>query len=108
MEKGAPSEEIENLFIRFLEDVKNHFSYEEELMEKAKFFAYAVHKAEHQRVLKELEKLYRMWKQRKDSEKLKDYLKDTFVPWLLEHVKTMDTATASYIVSSLGFIPFKK
>ena len=36
---GKPEGEISRLFNEFLEDVKEHFAYEEDLMEKTHFFA---------------------------------------------------------------------
>jgi len=108
LSSGASAEEVEELLNTFIEDVKNHFSYEEELMEKTRFFAYPVHKAEHKRVLKELSELQNLWNAKRDREILKEYLERYFVPWLLEHVQTMDTATATYISNFFGLNLFKK
>ena len=107
LEEGKPEEEVDKLFKLFLEDVKKHFSFEEELMQKTAFFAYPIHKGEHDRVLKELESLYKEWREKGDREAVKRYLKKIFVPWLLQHIQTMDTATAAYLVQRLGFIPFE-
>ena len=93
---------IGKLLEDLLEDVKGHFSYEEDLMKKTQFFAYEIHKAEHDRVLKELNLLRDWWNKNKDPKRLGDYLKHQFVPWLIEHIQTMDTATATYL---RNFIP---
>ena len=108
LENNLPREEIEKRFVRFLEDVERHFSYEEGLMEKTRFFAYPVHKGEHDRVRAELKSLFEEWKKTGDNERVKRYLKEIFLPWLIEHVQTMDTATATYIVQVSGLIPFKE
>ncbi len=107
IESNKLDEEVDKLFQLFLEDVKKHFSFEEELMQKTSFFAYPIHKGDHDRVIAELENLYREWKEKGDREAVKRYLKEEFVPWLLQHIQTMDTATAAYLVQQLGFFPFK-
>jgi hemerythrin len=85
---------LDTLFDDFLEDVKNHFSFEEELMNKYNFFAKVPHKMEHDRILEELSNI----KETKldDYEFLDKYFKEYFIPWLDNHINTMDTVTAGY------------
>jgi len=84
---------VEKKYEEFLQDVKEHFSFEENLMQKYNFFAYVPHKMEHDRILNELESL----KERlNDREYVKSYLKNTFIPWLENHVNTIDTVTAGF------------
>ena len=90
-------EEVEKLFEEFLKDVKEHFSYEQGLMEKYNFFAYPMHRGEHDRVLMELENLKKSYEETKDPSLIVKYLENQFVPWLLNHVQTMDTVTAMYL-----------
>ncbi len=90
-------EEVEKLFDEFLKDVKEHFSYEQGLMEKYNFFAYPMHRGEHDRVLMELENLKKNFEKTKDPSLIVKYLENQFVPWLLNHVQTMDTVTAMYL-----------
>ncbi|RTZ60678.1 MAG: hemerythrin [Gammaproteobacteria bacterium] len=102
-----PNEEIDKLVNAFVEDVKNHFSFEEELMEKNHFFAYHIHREEHRKMLEEINRIKEVWDRKKDRSALRSFLKEVFVPWLLHHVTTMDTATANYIVSQMGLIFLK-
>jgi len=101
-----PEEEIDRRFEEFLKDVREHFSYEEELMEKTHFFAYQCHKEEHRRVLKELDEVFKSWKENRDREELKSYFEEVFKPWITEHILTMDTVTAQWISRLLlGALP---
>ena len=57
LEKIENKEDLEEIYNEFLEDVKNHFAFEEKLMQKYQFFAYVPHKMEHDRIINELEEL---------------------------------------------------
>ena len=48
---------------------------------------------EHQRILNELLQLQTRLD---DRELIKNYLKNIFIPWLENHVNTMDTVTAGF------------
>ena len=84
---------IPEKFKLFLNDVKYHFNFEEELMEKYNFFATIPHKMEHSRILEELKELNNRLDDRKF---LREYFEISFIPWLDNHIKTMDTITAGY------------
>ena len=85
---------LEDVYKEFLDDVKHHFEFEQELMEKYNFFAKIPHKMEHDRVLNELIQI--------ENEKLDDYqflekyFNEVFIPWLDNHINTMDTVTSGY------------
>ncbi len=103
---GESLEETDRKFEEFLRDVKEHFSYEEELMEKTHFFAYQCHKEEHERVLKELEGVFKRWRESRNREELRDYFEKVFKPWIKEHILTMDAVTAQWISRLLlGALP---
>jgi len=94
LKKIENQEKIDDIYQEFLEDVMKHFSYEENLMEKYNFFAKIPHKMEHQR---KLEELYTIKKEKlNDFEFLKNYFTQNFIPWLKNHVETMDTVTAGF------------
>ena len=84
-------ENIEEKFKLFLDDVKHHFEFEQNFMEKYNFFAKVPHKMEHDRVINELESLYL-----NNYEGLEHYFDNYFIPWLINHINTMDTVTAGY------------
>jgi len=93
IEKIENKEDLKEIYEKFLEDVKNHFSFEEDLMQKHQFFAYIPHKMEHDRILNELNEI----KNHLDEyENLERYFKESFIPWLKNHVETMDTVTAGF------------
>lgn len=97
-EKGEVSlEEVEKLFEEFLKDVQEHFSFEQGLMEKYNFFAYPMHRGEHDRVLMELSQLKKKFEKEKNPSLIKNYLSQIFVPWIVNHVQTMDTVTAHFL-----------
>jgi len=87
------NENIEKAYNEFLNDVIKHFSFEEKLMEKYKFFAIVPHKMEHSRILNELEELKTKLN---DTEYLRNYLTKAFIPWLENHINTIDTVTGGF------------
>jgi hemerythrin len=89
--------EILKYFNEFLNDIINHFTFEQGLMEKYNFFAYPIHRTEHDRVMYELKSLEKMLKEKGDIKTVKDYLENVFKPWIINHVQTMDTVTAIYL-----------
>jgi len=95
--KNEDAAEILKYFDEFLNDVINHFTFEQGLMEKYNFFAHPMHRAEHDRVLYELKSLEKMLKEKGDIKTVKDYLENVFKPWIINHVQTMDTVTAMYL-----------
>ncbi len=91
LEKLEKNEDYTQEYKKFLEDVKNHFAFEEGLMQKYDFFAYIPHKMEHDKIINELEEL-----QNSDRQTLKKYFDERFMPWLDNHINTMDTVTAGF------------
>ena len=95
------SEDVEKLLVDFIEDVEEHFAFEQNLMEKYNFFAYPMHKGEHDRVKMELYNLKKQWDKNKNPDLIKSYIENQFVPWIINHVQTMDTVTAMYLANFL-------
>ncbi|WP_457638666.1 bacteriohemerythrin [Persephonella sp.] len=97
-ERGQGSlEEIDKNFKDFLEDVTAHFSSEQQMMEEFNFFAFPMHKGEHDIVLGQLENLKKRWEKDKDPSLVKAYIESEFLPWLMNHIQTMDTVTAHFL-----------
>ncbi len=105
LKEGRGFEEIDKLLSEFIRDVEEHFSYENDLMKKSYFFAYECHSGEHKRVLEELYNLRELWKRERRPEILIDYLENVFKPWIGEHIMTMDTVTAEWLVRVMGGAP---
>jgi hemerythrin len=90
IEKKEP---LNDVYEEFVKDVENHFSFEEKLMEKYNFFAIVPHKMEHQKILNEL---YEIKKDLNNYEKIEKYFNEQFIPWLNNHIETIDTVTAGF------------
>jgi len=104
--EGAPDQKVDQLLEEFIRDVEEHFSYEEDLMEKTHFFAYECHRGEHDRVRRELWEVKKRWQETRDREFLKNYFEKTFKPWITEHILTMDTVTSQWFARLLlGVLP---
>lgn len=85
------------IFSELIEHTIVHFSGEEEMMQEKKFPAYQIHKAEHDRVLKELKAVGQRFNEEKDFELIKAYVDGALAPWLIQHVETLDTVTAMFL-----------
>ncbi|WP_457560465.1 hemerythrin family protein [Caminibacter sp.] len=91
LEKLNSDEDYSKELEEFIKDVENHFSFEENLMEKYNFFAKIPHKMEHNRILNELYQLRNLTR-----EEVKRYFDEYFLDWLDQHIATMDTVTAGF------------
>ncbi len=97
-QKGEGSlEDIDKKFEEFFQDVLKHFSSEQEMMEQYNFFAYPMHRGEHDMVLGQLHNLKKRWEKEKNPELIKSYVEKEFLPWLMNHIQTMDTVTAHFL-----------
>ena len=76
---------------------REHFLREETAMREARFPAYQVHKAEHDRVLADMDREARRFREKGDGERLSRYLFETMPAWFRGHVRTMDVITADYV-----------
>ncbi|MEH6578048.1 MAG: hemerythrin family protein [Amphritea sp.] len=76
-----------------------HFAREEAEMVRVNFPPFSCHKGEHDRVLAEFQALLQHWQEKRDLEKLTNYVRQTLPQWLRAHVETMDTVTAMYVAS---------
>jgi len=82
---------VKNILEEFIKDVEEHFAFEEGLMKKYDFFAYTPHKMEHDKIINELYSL-----REKDNKYIKKYINERFIPWLNQHIETIDTVTGGF------------
>lgn len=75
---------------------REHFLREESLMREAGFPAYAAHKAEHDRVLADLDAEVRLFRERGDAARLSRFVRETLPAWYLHHTRTMDQVTSRF------------
>lgn len=90
-------QEVERLMDLLLYDIEDHFSTEEALMKESEFFAYPMHKAEHDSMRKDIKNPYDEWKSSKDPRIIATFLEEKMVPWLLLHISRWDSVTAMHI-----------
>jgi len=82
------------------EHTVEHFQMEEDLMRRANFPPYEIHKGEHDRVLKMLNDSIIDWKLNRNRKIIKNLVNSILPDWLIQHITTMDTVTAQFIESS--------
>ncbi len=99
LENKADFEIISQSLEDLLEHVQEHFSGEEMLMQDSQYPSLNMHKADHDKVLNQLRYAEMMWRNKKDTDALQEYLQDDIVAWLDQHIKAMDTPMADYIIA---------
>ncbi len=97
--------DIDKRLKKLLADTVNHFHLEEKCMEEYQFPAREKHQQEHQRVLAWMVDEHSRWQSQPSVEamlRLEHYVGEEFPQWLVNHIVTMDTVTASYIARNGG------
>jgi len=89
--------ELENQIFKFAEHLKEHFAFEEYLMDEAKCPILSCHQEEHQRVYAVMIHVFKQFAYTKDFSLLKKYFEFEYKPWIENHLKTMDLVTATFL-----------
>lgn len=79
-----------------------HFSGEEKMMIEKKFPPYSMHKSEHENALAGMREEIALWNQNHDFNRIGHYANITLPQWLIQHVSTLDTVTAQFLVSGVS------
>ncbi len=79
---------------------RDHFLREEAMMREARFPAYPAHKAEHDRVLADMDAEARAFRERGDAARLSRYLFEALPAWFLNHDRTMDVVAARFVAGA--------
>jgi hemerythrin len=79
-----------------VEHTREHFEREDRLMREQGFPAYAVHRAEHARVLSEMEREAFAFREQGDPSRLSRYVTAVLPSWFVNHIQTMDDVTARF------------
>ncbi len=95
--ENESDEKISELMARLFEHTTEHFSHEEAEMQRINFPPYPMHKSEHDKVIDLLESAISNWEAEHSRPLLKQFIKETVVPWFYLHVETMDAITAQFI-----------
>ncbi len=98
---AASDDEFRKLFSRLAAHSREHFAEEEALMERSSFPVIEIHKAEHQRVLSELEHIQERM-EKGEMELAREYVREQLSAWFVLHRNTMDYVTAAHIQRTLG------
>jgi hemerythrin len=88
-------EELPGLYKTLHEHTKEHLAREDDLMDRIGFFAMEVHKGEHKRVLAEMQEFQDKLDTGEIAE-VRKYVTKTVPEWFLNHLESMDTATAMF------------
>lgn len=93
---------VDNLYSKWFAHTIEHFRAEEIMMEEKKFPPYPMHKGEHENALRVMDEVFRQWQAEQDINILKNYMSEHLVPWLINHINTMDTVTARFFQSGVS------
>ena len=85
---------------QMLQHTRDHFAREEEAMRSSGFPAYAIHRGEHERVLERMVRIVERWRAGEDCRYVDDIVNGELLPWFHQHLRTMDAATAAFILQS--------
>ena len=78
--------EISKHLNEFNKDIINHFSFEEQIMQKYNYKKYEYHKEAHKNIYKKFKKEYDYWFKNIDLKRLKDYLKNSLSYEYMNHI----------------------
>ena len=105
-EQGGDREALRAALDEWVAHTRAHFDNEHRIMEEVGFPAYAVHRAEHERVLGQLEEVVRRFREVDDLAILKQFVFEIWPDWFENHVNTMDYATAHFAhMAARGGLP---
>lgn len=94
--------QVDEVLSELLVHTQEHFANEQRLMKEVNFPAMMMHESEHVRVLNEMKSVVNRWEQTRDPDLIKEYFLGTLIEWLMQHINTMDTITAQFIVMHKG------
>ena len=83
----------------FIRHNREHFAREEAAMQATGFPPFAVHKAEHDRVLNWLDTLAENIDAGLDIESISRMIDNDIPTWFIQHVRSMDNATAAWVAT---------
>lgn len=78
---------------------REHFLREESAMRVTRYPGYLAHKADHDRILAEMDREARLFRERGDAERLSRYLFEALPARYRAHVRGLDAATAAHLAA---------
>lgn len=102
-EATTPNKEAINLkYQAWTQHTIEHFQGEEVKMQELNFPPYPMHKGEHDQALAQMAEVFQQWNETNDVKILKAYFIEVLPNWLVHHIQTMDTVTASFFKTGLS------
>jgi hemerythrin len=95
----VPVETVLHRLDALLAHTQEHFGREEAAMQEAGFPPFPVHKAEHDRVLEEMEAEEIHFRETGDTGRLRAYVREAVPAWFVSHIQSMDAVTAGFIAA---------
>lgn len=102
LETNAADACIDHALDDLLRHTRVHFADEERLMLDVRFPAYAVHRAEHERMLAEMSEQVHAWRRDRDFGALAAWIRSSLAAWFVDHIGTMDLMTARFAATNGG------
>lgn len=96
------SEAISRVLQELLEHTIEHFSGEEKMMIEKNFPPYPMHKGEHENALNQMRHEIEIWESTHNFDRIAHYADVLLPQWLIQHVSTLDTVTAQFLVSGIS------
>lgn len=87
----------------YIEHVKEHFDYEEELMEEHDFISADMHAMSHQMFMADLNYAAKHLRQNGDLNKIVAFIRKS-PEWLESHIETVDAPTAEYLAKKIALL----
>jgi len=97
-DKDAIAQVIEEL----VDYTLSHFSFEESMMEEAKYRFLAPHKKVHELFVRRVSEYQQRFKMGEDVETVAGDMQNTLVTWLMNHIKREDMDYSATVRASLG------
>ncbi|BDG03085.1 hemerythrin family protein [Anaeromyxobacter oryzae] len=97
--KGGAAQPVLERLALLAVHTREHFLREEQVMRETAFPAYPIHKAEHDRVLAEMDQEARRFREGGDPARLWSYLFEVVPAWFVQHIRTMDHMTARFVAA---------
>ena len=97
LDTGADFATVSEHLETVLAHMREHFGTEETPMKQNDFPMYRLHKGEHDKILQEARRTEMEWRNRRDTEALREYFEEQVGDWLHRHILAMDTPLADYL-----------
>ncbi len=99
--QGTLAAVLEHLSVLAVQ-TREDFLREETVMREARYAGYLAHKAEHDRVLADMDAEARAFREGGDGERLARWLADPLPAWFENHIRTTDAVTAAALARQRG------